>query len=462
VKAHAFLLLAIWVFCCGRAAVAEERPNVVVILCDNLGNGDVRCFNPDTKHRTPNLDALATEGRRFTSFYSASGVCSPSRAALMTGCYPRRVGIHLSYEGLPVLKPVDKKGLSAKEETIAQLLQRAGYATLCLGKWHLGDQPEFLPTRHGFDHFLGIPYSEDMVPAAGRNRPWPELPLLRDEEVIEAPVEPRDLTRRLTEEAVRFIAARRAQQFFLYFPVPGPGSRAVAYPGPAFAGNSANGLYGDAIEELDWSAGEIVRALRENGLENKTLVLWTSDNGAVQRRPPQGSNAPYRGMGYSTSEGGQRMPCIASWPGHIPAGGVCDALCTMMDFLPTVVALAGAPGPKEPIDGHDLRCLLLGPAEVTDSPYDATGFVYYQGAQLQAVRAGPWKLYLTSNPPTLYDVRSDVGEQREVAAEHPEVVARLQALAARAVETLGDGEHRGSGQREPGWVEHPEPLRPPR
>lgn len=449
--------------------LAAERPNIVVILCDNLGNGDIACFNAKTKHRTPQLDRMASEGRRLTSFYSASGVCTPSRAALMTGCYPRRVGLHVSYEKQVVLKPVDKKGIHAEEETLAEVLKKSGYDTICLGKWHLGDQPEFLPTRQGFDRFLGIPYSEDMTVRVVGGRAWPELPLMRDQEVIEAPVDARYLTRRLTAEAVQFIAGHKERPFFMYFPETGPGSRAAPYPGPEFAGKSANGAYGDAIEELDWSAGEVLKALKDHGLDQRTLVIWTSDNGAVKRNPPQGSNAPYKGSGYSTSEGGQRMPCIVRWPGKIPAGTVSDELCTMMDLLPTCARLGGAALPVRAIDGHDVSDLLLGRGKFS-SPYDEQGFFYYHAAQLQAVRAGPWKLYLPlekrismgsgaaqAQRLALYDVRNDVSEEREVSALHPEVVARLSTLAETARARIGDGEARGSGQREAGWAENPQP-----
>ena len=450
-------------------ASAESPPNIVVILCDNLGNGDIACFNPQTKHRTPNLDRMAAEGRKFTSFYSASGVCTPSRAALMTGCYPRRVGLHISAIGAAVLQPVAARGINPTEETMAELLKRAGYATACIGKWHLGDQPEFLPTRNGFDSYFGIPYSEDMI--GGKREGWPELPLMRDEQVIEAPVDAQHLTRRLTEEAVKFIATNKDRPFFLFFPEAGPGSRAECYPGPAFRGKSANGLYGDSIEELDWSAGEVLKALKQNGIDDKTIVVWTNDNGAVNRNPPQGSNAPYKGMGYSTSEGGQRMPCVVRWPGKVPAGTVCDELSTMMDLLPTLTKLAAAPQPKNKIDGHNIAPLMFGQHDAK-SPYDETGFFYYQITQLQAVRAGPWKLYLPleskgslggakkkAQPQqlALYDVRLDVSEQSEVSAQHPEVVARLTALAGKARAELGDGDRDGSGQRAAGSVENPTP-----
>lgn len=467
-------LIAVLFFSFTGIMSAAERPNIVFILCDNLGNGDIACFNPQTKHCTPNLDRMAAEGRRFTSFYSASGVCTPSRAALMTGCYPRRVGLHISAIGAAVLQPVAARGINPAEETMAELLKRAGYTAACIGKWHLGDQPEFLPTRNGFGSYFGIPYSEDMMRDKFPERGWPDLPLLRDEKVIEAPVDAQHLTRRLTEEAVKFIAANKDEPFFLYFPEAAPGSRKECYPGPAFRGKSANGLYGDSIEELDWSAGEVMKALKENGIDDKTIVVWTNDNGAVNRNPPQGSNAPYKGMGYSTSEGGQRMPCIVRWPGKVPAGTVCDELCTMMDFLPTLAKIAAASQPKNEIDGRDIRGLLLG-EPAAKSPHDERGFFFYQIVQLQAVRSGPWKLYLpleqkgslgqqkgkTRPQPqalALYDVRNDVSEQHEVAAQHPEIVNRLAAMAEQARAELGDGSQRGTGQRDAGSVEKPVPL----
>lgn len=453
------------------ASLAAARPNIIVILCDNLGNGDIACFNPQTKHRTPNLDRMAAEGMKFTSFYSASGVCTPSRAALMTGCYPRRVGLHISAIGAAVLQPVATRGIHPGEETMAELLKQNGYSTACFGKWHLGDQPDFLPTRNGFDSFFGIPYSEDMVHDKFPERNWPPLPLMQDETVIEAPVPAETLTKRLTEAAVKFIADHREKPFFLYFPEAGPGSRAECYPGPDFRGKSANGLYGDSIEELDWSAGEILKALKDNGLDDNTLVIWTNDNGAVNRNPPQGSNAPYQGMGYSTSEGGQRMPCIARWPGKVPAGTTCTQLCTMMDLLPTITAITGAKPPQKPIDGHDIRPLLFG-EKGARSPHDGVGFYYYSVEQLQAVREGDWKLYLplenkggigkatkkaTPQKLALYNVQTDLAEQDESSAAHPEIVQRLQKFAQTARQILGDDETRGSGQRDAGHVGNPTP-----
>lgn len=462
-----WLLLSLMTVSFAEAVSRPRPPNVVLILCDNLGNGDVACFNPKTLHRTPNLDQMAAEGRRLTSFYSASGVCTPSRASLMTGCYPRRIGLHISAIGASVLQPVAARGLSQDEETVAELLKRAGYATACFGKWHLGDQPPFLPTRHGFDTYFGIPYSEDMI--AGKREGWPELPLMRDEKVIEAPVDVQHITRRITEEAVKWIGEKKDRPFFLYVPEASPGSRQECYPGPEFRGKSANGLYGDSVEELDWSAGQILAALKTHDLDRSTLVIWTSDNGAVNRNPPQGSNAPYQGTGYTTKEGGQRMPCIVRLPGHVPAGSVSGEVCTMMDVLPTLVRLAGAPSPQKKIDGYDAWSLWAeGGAR---SPYDEAGFFYYQVRQLQAVRSGPWKLYLplavkegpgkkgpTRQDLALFDVRSDVGEQKEVSAANSQAVERMLALAEMARKTLGDGDTQGTEQREAGWVEAPVPL----
>jgi arylsulfatase A-like enzyme len=293
---------------------------------------------------------------------------------------------------------------------------------------------------------------------------------MRDGRVIEAPVDRDFLTQRYTEEAVRFIAANRERPFFLYLTEATPGSTARAFVSPAFKGRSQNGLYGDSIEELDWSAGEVLAALKRLGLEERTLVIWTSDNGAVRRNPPQGSNAPLKGWGYDTSEGAMRMPCLVRWPGRVPAGKVCDELCTMMDWLPTLAALAGGePPPDRIIDGTDIQPILFGKAGAR-SHYDEAGFFYYMMSQLQAVRAGPWKLYLPlekkivnlqrqqeKSPAMLYNVLGDAGETKECSGEHPEVVARLTALAEAARADLGDEGREARNQRPAGRVEEPKP-----
>jgi len=443
------------------------KPNFIVILCDNIGNGDLGCLGSNL-HRTPHLDRMAAEGMRLSSFYVTSGVCTPSRASLMTGCYPRRVNMHVDDRGGLVLRPVAAKGLNPQEETIAKVLKKAGYATACIGKWHLGDQSEFLPTRHGFDEYFGIPYSDDMTKDVSPAT-WPELPLMRNEKVIEAPVDRDYLTKRYTGEAIDFITRNKDQPFFIYLPQAMPGSTAHPFASPAFKGKSRNGGYGDSVEELDWSTGEILATLKKLGLDERTLVVFTSDNGAVKRNPPQGSNAPYKGWGYDISEGSMRMPCILRWPGHVPAGAVCDEICTTMDFLPVFATLASASLPSKPIDGHDAEALWTGCQEA-HSAYDEAGFFYYFAEQLQAVRAGGWKLYLplekkiisgsrqtASARLELYDVRHDVGEEHEVAAEHADVVQRLMALADHVRAELGDRDRAGSGQRPAGRVEHPVP-----
>lgn len=445
---------------------SADKPNLIFVLCDNLGNGDVRCFNPQSSHRTPNLDRMAAQGTRFTSYYSASGVCTPSRAALMSGCYPRRVNMHISATGGAVLQPVAAKGLNPTETTVAEVLKSVGYATMIIGKWHLGDQLEFLPTRQGFDHFFGIPYSDDMTRDKKPDL-WPELPLMRDEKVIEAPVDRDYLTKRYTEEAIRYIEAHQESPFFLYLPQAMPGSTADPYASPAFKDKSANGHWGDSVEELDWSMGEILAALKRLKLDDKTLVIWTSDNGAPNRKPPQGSNAPYQGWGYNTSEGAMRVPMIARWPGKVPAGRECRELCSMLDILPTFAALTDAALPKPSIDGHDISSLLRGEAGAV-SPADEKGFFYYHMDQLQAVRSGPWKLYLplaakrgnltAKRAPSvlkLYNVRDDVSEAHEASASHADVVERLLKLAEAARADIGDEGKIGNGQRPAGLVPHP-------
>ncbi|HEX4149229.1 MAG TPA: sulfatase [Pirellulales bacterium] len=449
---------------------ASSPPNIVLFFVDNLGNGDLGCCG-STLHRTPHIDRLAREGMRFTSFYVASGVCSPSRAALLTGCYPRRVNLHVNGSNGAVLRPLDSKGLSPDETTLPELLKQAGYATAAFGKWHLGDQPPFLPTQQGFDTFFGIPYSDDMTKDKQPDT-WPELPLLKNDRVIEAPVDRDYLVQRCTAEAIAFMEQNRRRPFFIYFPQITPGSTSRPFASPEFGGKSKNGSYGDSVEELDWSTGEILAALARLDLDRRTIVIWTSDNGAVRRQPPQGSCAPYKGWGYDTSEGAMRVPCLVRWPGRVPADRVCDELCSSLDLLPTLAPLAGAPRPPQKIDGHDIRPLLLGDPQC-HSPWDDEGFCYYFLEQLQAVRAGRWKLYLPlerkyvtlgrrTEPAklALYDVRSDVGETREVSAEHPEVVARLQAMADHARLELGDVDHPGRGQRSAGHVESPRPLIP--
>jgi arylsulfatase A-like enzyme len=448
------------------------RPNFILIMCDNLGYGDIEPFGSKL-HRTPNLNRMAKEGRKLTSFYSASGVCTPSRAALMTGSYPRRVGLDSTPEDGHVLRPVSPNGLHPNEITIAEVLKSAGYATACIGKWHLGDQPEFLPTRQGFDYYLGVPYSDDMTHATGqrigdrlRGKQWPPLPLMENEKVIVAPVDRNTLTTRETEAAIQFIAVNKKNPFFLYLPQAMPGSTRAPFASESFRGKSKNGPWGDSIEELDWSAGEILKALRKHDLDKKTLVLWTSDNGAPRRNPPQGSNLPLGGWGYTTAEGGMRVPAIIRWPGVIPPGSLNDELSSLMDLLPTFARLAGAKLPTHKIDGKNIWPLWSQLKAKT--PHES--FYYYHSQYLEAVRDARWKLYLPHSPnqpvrkgtkrrqqSVLYEVKTDIAEKHDVADRHPEIVKRLTQSARAARRDLGEGKQKGANVRPVGRAKNTTP-----
>lgn len=454
------VLLGLLMVSCSQAATSST--NFVVINCDNLGYGDTQPFGSEL-HRTPSLNQMAAEGRKFTHFYSSAGVCTPSRASLMTGCYSQRIGMHDNPRDGWVLRPVSRYGLNPDEMTIAEVLKQQDYATAIIGKWHLGDQPEFLPTRQGFDYFYGIPYSDDMTARTWKTdgSKWPPLPLMQNETVIEAPTDRTTLTERYTSAATKWITEHQDTPFFLYLPHAMPGSTAHPYVGTAFAGKSANGPWGDSIEELDWSVGQILDHLKELNLAEKTLVIWTSDNGAPSNKNnfQRGSNLPLHGRGYSTSEGAFRVPMIAWQPGRIPAGTECSELATMMDLLPTFAHLAGtSPDPKRPIDGLDISPLILAEEGAT-TPHEA--FYYYSGAQLQAIRSGPWKLFLPIKPagnhphfsaaqppaPLLFNVVEDVRCEQNVALQNPDVVFQLWALAEQARDDLGDQNRQGNGQR---------------
>ena len=435
-------------------AVARAKPNFIVINIDDLGYADIGPYG-STLNRTPHLDRMAKEGRKLTSFYGAP-VCSPSRAALMTGCYPKRV--------LPiphVLFPGSKVGLSPSEVTVAEALKAQGYATGMVGKWHLGDQPEFLPTRQGFDSWFGLPYSNDMGPGSDgvksnfgeplpkTNDSQPPLPLLRNETVVQRVLakDQETLVARYTEEAVGFIQAHKERPFFLYL-----AHNAVhwpLYPGEKFRGKSKNGLFGDWVEEMDWSVGEVLETLRTLGLAEQTLVIFMSDNGGTGLSV----NKPFRGQKGSTWEGGMREPVIAWWPGKIAAGTASDAICAMFDVLPTFVALSGGTVSAErKIDGKNLWPILSGETSAA-APHES--FLYFKGLVLEAVRDGKWKLHLAKGE--LYDLQADPGESANVAAAHPEAVAQLRALADATDSDLGKT-GTGPGVRPLGQVENPQPL----
>ncbi len=434
---------------------AEDRPpNFVVIFCDDLGYADLGCFGAK-QIKTPNIDRMAAEGMRLTSFYSTCSVCSPSRSSLLTGCYPRRVNMHVNHNNLCVLFPADRKGLNPEETTIAETLKAKDYATICVGKWHVGDHPNFLPHKQGFDSYFGIPYSNDM------NRKEVPLPLLRNERVIESPVDQPMLTPRYTKEVVSFIYKNKDKPFLVYLPHTFP--HVPLFASSRFKGKSERGRYGDTIEEIDWSTGEILKALKDTGVDEHTLVLFTSDNGSQQK----GSNYPLRGRKGQTWEGGQRVPCVVRWPGKIPEGSESSEILSTLDLLPTFAKLAGVSLPEKTIDGHDASNILLGEKKAK-SKHEA--FYYYQMDQLQCVRSGKWKLHLAldskkrnwgkpeeKKPQQLFDLENDVGESTDVSSDQPEVVKRLLALAEKARAELGDVGRPGKGQREAGLVEKASP-----
>jgi len=442
---------------------AAAAPNYVLIFCDDLGYGDLGCYG-STKNRTPRIDAMAKEGMRFTSFLSSSPVCTPSRASLLTGCYARRVGMHEDFTGHWVLIPRSRRGMHADEFTLPEMLKAKGYATACIGKWHLGDQPPHLPTAHGFDEYYGIPYSNDMASA---RRGDPPLPLVQDTKVIEAPADQATLTKRYTREAIQFIERNKSKPFFLYLPHTFP--HLPLFASKEFHGKSSNGRYGDSVEEIDWSTGKILDALKQHGLDKKTLVIFTSDNGSNGRNG--GSNAPLSGAKGGTMEGGMRVPMIARWPGRIPAAGTCNELSSTMDFLPTFAALSGGLLSANKIDGHDITPLLTG-TKGAISPYEV--FYYYRRRQLQAVRWGDWKWNLplantfpnwtTANqkgrgrPGKLVNLTTDLAEKVDVAATNPKVMAKMRELVAQAEATLGNEDLQGKEQRPATTLKSSKPM----
>ena len=425
------------------------NPNIILVNCDDLGYGDIGCYGSEL-HSTPALDRMAAEGTRFTDFYMAAPVCSPSRAAMMTGCYPQRIGLETGCEIL-VLRPGEPIGLSSDEVTVAAILKDAGYATKIIGKWHCGDQPEFLPTRHGFDSWYGLPYSNDMG-ISQRHREFTPLPLMRDEEVVQQQPDQAALTERYMGEAIRFIRDNRDERFFLYFAhmyvhVP-------LYSPQRFLDQSRNGKYGAAVEHIDRCMAALFHELQDLGIDDNTLVIFTSDNGGAPQHG--GSNAPLRGAKGSTWEGGMRVPCIMRWPGVIPPAAGCREVTTAMDFLPTFTRLARTASPSDRIiDGHDITPLILGQrgAASLHEP-----LFYYREHELQAVRSGDWKLHLLSGE--LYNLRQDIGETTDVSTSHPNVMGDLRERAEACREDLGDSATGapGKNRRPCGRVGNPKPL----
>ncbi|MDF2375774.1 MAG: sulfatase [Verrucomicrobiales bacterium] len=468
------------------------RPNFIVIFIDDLGFADIQPFSD--RHPTPNLARMAEEGRTFTSFYSASSVCTPSRAGIMTGSYPARISMlfNETRDPLPhasVLWPGSRKGLNPDEITIAEVLRDRGFATACIGKWHLGDQPVFLPTRQGFDEFFGIPNGHDMgVKAAPFNLP---PPMVENETVIED-LNPEDfgyLTKRFTEYAIAFIERHQENPFFIYLShnmVHGPHAAS-----PAFLDKTGKGLYADTVAEMDWSVGQILDRLVELGIDERTLVLFTSDNGGglfpprpgtKRRKPPYSSNAPYSGGKATPAEGGFRVPTIGWWPGTIEAGSSTDLMASTLDLLPTFAALTGdAFEPPVPIDGVDISCLFGTPLPTT-SPRNTFAYYGYFDSEhqyrdedavlLHAVREGRWKYYpkptrflqagteelLVIERGALFDLKTDPGETFNFAGSHPDVIDRMRSLTQSYIEKLGDDGKPGSEVRPAGYVEEGKPL----
>ena len=461
IKLAALLILV--VFSSSPVHGANERPpNVVLIFADDLGYGDVGCFGAkDIK--TPHIDRLAREGKRFTDFYVSQPVCTASRASLMTGCYSQRVGL------AGALNHTSTNGIAASELLLPEICKRRGYATAIFGKWHLGTRPEFNPLRHGFDEFLGLPYSNDNGPFHPVLRDLPPLPLLDGERTAMLDPDQSQFTRWFTERSIAFIEKHKDRPFFLYVPHVMP--HVPIFASQKFKGRSARGLYGDVVEELDDSVGQIVAAIDRCGLSNDTLVIFTSDNGPfLSYGDHAGKATPLREGKLTTFEGGVREPCVMRWPGKIKAGSECREVCSTIDLLPTVAAMIGGELPERQIDGLDIRPLLFDEPGAK-SPHEA--LLFYEGTQLQAVRSGKWKLHLPHEYLTvagtpgvngkpanfanlkpnaieqsgirgiasrhgyevrsielsLFDLESDPSESRNVAAQHPDVVARLTQLA---------------------------------
>ena len=481
-------LAILWPAASAWSADTTQRPNIVLIFADDLGYSDVGCFGAKDI-RTPNIDRLAAEGTRFTSFYVSQPVCTASRASLMTGCYANRVGLS------GALNHTSKVGIHADEVLLPELLQQRGYATAIFGKWHLGHRPEFSPLRHGFQEFRGIPYSNDNGPLHPVVKTIPSLPWIDGEKTTELDPDQSQFTQRLTEHAIQFLERHRDQQFFLYVPHIMP--HVPIFASQKFKGRSGRGLYGDAVEELDWSVGAIVGALKWLGLEDNTLVIFTSDNGPfLSYGEHAGTATPFREGKLTTFEGGVRTPCVMWYPKKIPAGRTCDEPVASIDLLPTLAKLVGAPLPKHSIDGLGVWPILSGQPNAR-TPHES--LLFFSGDELQAIRSGDWKLhfahdYLTvAGPPgragkpanfekmqpksieesgikgiasrhgyevrrieqSLFNLMDDPAEAHNVAKQNPDVVRRLEALAEKAREELGDSiqNRRGRGVRPVGRVD---------
>ncbi len=408
----------------------KTPPNILIIFTDDQGYGDLSCYGA-SEYQTPNIDRLASEGIRFTNFYVPATVCTPSRAALLTGSYPKRVGLHEA-----VLFPFSDTGLSPDEFTMAEMLKNVGYQTACIGKWHLGHHKKFMPNQQGFDYFFGVPYSNDMDSHfyEDRNFQSPPLPLYENENLLESGPDQRYLTQRYTDSAINFIKQHGDSQFFIYLAHNMP--HIPLYVSEPFEQKTPYGLYGDVISELDWNVGRLVQALKDGGLFENTIIVFTSDNGPYQAINA-GSAKPLRGWKAQTWEGGQRVPGIITWPDQIPSGVVSNEVVTTMDLLPTFAAITASELPKSrTIDGRNIQEFLLEP---NNNILDSDPFFYYGRAGiLEAVRLGKWKLHLSKtlgNSATsgqfsiaLYNLEKDIGEKDNLVEQYPEVTNQLKLL----------------------------------
>jgi len=435
------------------------KPNIILINCDDLGYGDLGCYG-SRKNETPHLDRLAEEGIKFTDFYMASPVCSPSRGAMLTGCYPPRIGFG-TFNGEWVLFPGHDVGLNPKEKTIASILKDAGYSTMTVGKWHCGDQPEFLPIKHGFDDYYGLPYSNDMAPMEGRPD-VPPLPLLRGEEVIQQQPDQCSLTERYVEKSIEFIKENKDRPFFLYFAH--MHVHLPLYAAAPFVRTSRNGDYGACVAAIDWAAGALVGALKRYGVYEDTIIIFTSDNGS--RNDFGESNGPLRGTKATTWEGGQRVPLIVHWKSHIPENKVSNELISSIDLYPSLSKIAGTKVPNDrKIDGIEMSGLLLGQEDLSSRDT----FFYYMCNNLEAVRAGDWKLHVSRRPGAddfvkfsadhdgtsgsardvyateknievkeLYNLKEDIGEKNNLYDMYPDIVSKLMKNIDDCRKDLGD------------------------
>lgn len=406
-----------------KASVKEKvTPNVIIIFADDLGYGDLSCYGNPTIH-TPNLDKMAQEGAKLTQFYVGSPVCTPSRAALLTGCYPKRVGLHQG-----VLHPDSKTGLNPDEITIAELLKNKDYKTACIGKWHLGHHPQFMPLNHGFDVFYGFPYSNDMSRKEqlllNSDTKYPfHLPWLSQNDTLDIDPDQSIVTKELTLKSLSFIKENKDNNFFLYLAFPMP--HIPLYASEKFRGISPRGLYGDVVTELDWGVGEILRQLKEYKLDNNTMVIFTSDNGPWKVYKTDGGSAgPLRGAKGTTWEGGVREPAIFWWPGQIKERQQITNVVTSMDLLPTIANICGADKPKHKIDGRDITDLLLGNGDVVDKP-----FIYYtKMGKLAGIRQGAFKLISEGKDVFLYNIEEDISEEYDLKDSEPERFDQMKLL----------------------------------